>query len=148
MKILVLSDSHHSNINLGKISYDIAIHCGDYGNSYDYLVNNNIHFVRGNCDFKGEKEKELIINNKKIYFTHGHMYNVKMTYNIIIYKASSLDASICLFGHTHNPDVFLIDNILFLNPGSYADGFYAIIEDDSVSIFLNNKIYKKINYKW
>ncbi|MBQ3254094.1 MAG: metallophosphoesterase family protein, partial [Acholeplasmatales bacterium] len=84
----------------------------------------------------------------KIYFTHGHMYNVKMTYNTIIYKASSLDASICLFGHTHNPDVFLIDNILFLNPGSYADGFYAIIEDDSVSIFLYNKIYKKINYKW
>ena len=148
MRILVLSDNHYINLNFDYSKYDYVIHCGDYGNEYANLTNNKAYFVKGNCDIRGTKEKNFTIDNKVIYITHGDLYNVKNNLNTIIYKAMSLGANVCCFGHTHIPNVFVIDNILYLNPGSYKDGYYAEITDENVVIYCNNKEYKNIEYRW
>ena len=118
MKILILSDSHSKTINdINFKNYDFIFHLGDYGYSKEILdSNSNCLYVAGNCDFIGQKDIIKDVNNIRFFLTHGDKYNVKYQYNSLIYKALSLDANICLFGHTHHADYFLRDNIIFINP--------------------------------
>ncbi|MBQ9124357.1 MAG: YfcE family phosphodiesterase [Acholeplasmatales bacterium] len=148
MRILALSDSHFDKIKLDLNKYDYIIHCGDYGLSKKDLINNNVYFVKGNCDFSGEKELEVKINNKIIFITHGDKYNVKSTYNNLIYKALSINANICFFGHTHRPDMFVLDDIIYINPGAYLDGFYVVIDEEYIYFYKDKEIYKKFEFKW
>ncbi len=148
MKILVLSDSHRRKLDLNINDYDLIIHCGDYGESYKYLINNNIFFVKGNCDLLGDKEKIITFNNKRILITHGDLYNVKYNLLAITYKALSSDCNICFYGHTHIQNYFFSDSILYLNPGSYQNNEYVIINNDKVSFYSNNKILKSFYYNW
>jgi len=150
MKILVLSDSHRRYIDdIDFSKYDYVFHCGDYGVSRDVLENNqNLYYVAGNCDFGNNKEVLVNILNKKIYMTHGDLYHVKYHFNSLIYKAIENEANICLFGHTHEQKIFVRDNILFINPGAYQDGFYAEIEDDGIYFYYNSSLRKKFDYKW
>lgn len=145
MKILVLSDSHLHSVKLDLNDYDYVIHCGD-GNRI--TKSDNVFCVRGNCDFRGEKEKIVEIKNKKILITHGDLYNVKYGYTRLSYKALESEVDICLFGHTHIADVFEFQEILFINPGAYQDGYYVIIEDNKINFYYNNECYKEFNYKW
>lgn len=140
MKALVFSDSH-GKIKLMKDIIemekpDIIIHLGD--NTYDVsdLANDiEVLSVRGNCDvhdFETPLELTKIINGKKIFMTHGHMYGVKMSQNNIYYRGLELDVDIILFGHTHIPVNDEEDGIKILNPGSierprFTKRSYAII---------------------
>lgn len=148
MKILVLSDSHRKKLDLNINDYDLIIHCGDYGESYDYLINNNISFVRGNCDLLGDKEKIISFKSKRILITHGDLYNVKYNLLSITYKALSCECNICFYGHTHIQNYFFSDSILYLNPGSFQNDEYVIINDNEILFYSNNKIIKSINYDW
>ena len=65
MKILVLSDSHYEDMKINT-AYDCIIHCGDYGKSQKLLDSLNAFYVRGNCDFGGQKEIIKTINNKNM----------------------------------------------------------------------------------
>ena len=119
MKIVVASDSHGRTDYLKKVinkeQADYYLHCGD---SCD--VSEEIYpfiSVRGNCDFY-IKERELLlkIGEYKIFMTHGHLY-----YGLsLLYKAKEIGADIVLTGHTHRRDIEIIDDILFINPGSIA----------------------------
>ena len=146
MKILILSDNHYKDLDI-KNKYDYIIHAGDYGNMYEYLINNNILFVSGNCDYLGERERIININNKKIFLTHGDKYRVKETMNSLYYKALSLKCDIVIFGHTHIPFCTLNDNILFINPGAYKEGYYVIIKDDKISFYRYDNKLNEINYR-
>ncbi|MGM9969040.1 MAG: YfcE family phosphodiesterase [Anaeroplasma sp.] len=148
MKILVLSDIHSAKMDLNLSKYDRVFICGDYGKNYNLFDNKNIHIVKGNCDLKGSEELIINFNSKKIFLTHGNNYNVKYSYNSLIYKTLSIGANICLFGHTHKSDIFIEDNVLFLNPGSYLEGYYCEIEDDIITIYCRGNIYKRIDYRW
>ena len=53
-----------------------------------------------------------------------------------------------IFGHTHIPNMVVHDNITLINPGAFKDGYYAVIEDDYVTFYLNNTIYKKFKTSW
>lgn len=77
--------------------------------------------VRGNCDSEVDQmvlnfpimsDYHLIIwNNKKIFITHGHIYN----------KDNPLPlekGDILLYGHFHIPMIIEENNNFFLNPGS------------------------------
>lgn len=77
--------------------------------------------VRGNCDSEVDQmmlnfpimsDYHLIIwNNKKIFITHGHIYN----------KDNPLPlekGDILLYGHFHIPMIIEENNHFFLNPGS------------------------------
>lgn len=145
MRILVLSDSHLHSVKLDLDSYDYVIHCGD-GNRM--LKADNIYSVRGNCDFRGDKELIITINNKKLLITHGDLYNVKYGYTRISYRALEADVDVCLFGHTHVADVFEFEKMVFVNPGAYQDGYYVIITDDKINFYYNDNCYKEFDYKW
>ncbi|MCM1130906.1 MAG: metallophosphoesterase [Roseburia sp.] len=147
MKILVLSDSHHTPLeSLDYKKYDVVIHCGDYGNCLTSLTKNQVFFVRGNCDFFGEDYLFFSLYGKKIFVTHGHRENVKYGLNRLIYKSLEMGANITLFGHTHQQICFQEEGILFLNPGSYPSGYIEINEEE-IKLHQNGKL-KRIKHRW
>ena len=112
--------------------------------------------VRGNCDSEVDQmmlnfpimsDYHLLFwNNKKIFITHGHIYN----------KDNPLpleDGDILLYGHFHIPMIFENEGKLFLNPGSitlpkensphsygsFEDGYF-IIKDIDENIILQKDL--------
>ena len=147
MKILILSDNHMRDIKLKFNKYDYVIHCGDYGNCYD-MLNNFTLVVRGNCDYEGPKEIITNINNKEVLITHGDMFNVKYHYNSLIYRAIEKKINVVFFGHTHRQDMFVEDNIIFINPGSYQNGDYVEIDDEHIYFYRDDSLFKRYDYRW
>ena len=78
-----------------------------------------LYAVAGNCDH-GSGPDTLAFNfaSKKIIITHGHRHNVKYDYLRISLWAEENEADVCLFGHTHVPEVFYSGRSLMMNPGS------------------------------
>ncbi len=75
--------------------------------------------VCGNCDpYVGYAETEVLeIDKFKIGLTHGIVYPKGDTQQLY-YKAKELDVDILVSGHTHQPLIEQIDDVLLLNPGS------------------------------
>lgn len=150
MLIGVVSDTHCINkyiqLSVEKIkNVDILIHLGDNSSDIEQfkkVFNGEIYVVDGNCDYRGEYPKELIIdvNGKKIFLTHGDLYGVKSGLNNIFYKGKELGADIVLYGHSHIECIERVEDILIMNPGStsipkgkgHSIGFIEI--DDSGNI--------------
>lgn len=129
LRLLIISDSHgrvkpvERAINEAKA--DAIIFLGDgirpvmglQSIYYDKVF----YFVKGNCDFISCKATELLeANGKKVFFTHGHLYNVKTTYEKIEIAAKQNKADIALFGHTHIPYQQYNNGLHLLNPGSLS----------------------------
>lgn len=146
MKIGVVSDSHGDVYAVRRAlklidDADIVIHLGDYCRDAERVsreLNRDIIYVKGNCDFTPgvDCDKMIAPENKKIFITHGHNYNVKWDYDDLYFKAVEVEADIVLFGHTHFPEIFERDGILFINPGSLSRPrgpveTYAVIRIDS-----------------
>lgn len=144
-KILVTTDSH------GKISdiygiienakFDSIINLGDYCEEAEELsfafIEIPFYAVKGNCDFYNVKYREieiLDIENKKIMITHGHLFGVKNSMEILEREAENLGVDIVLFGHTHIPYLNRKNGILYCNPGALKDGKYAILSIDKEKI--------------
>lgn len=88
--------------------------------------------VRGNCDFDSllPWEEELSVEGKKIFFTHGYTYQVKMTLYNLECAARDRKADIALYGHTHQAEIEYRDGLYLMNPGSLhgSYGTYGIID--------------------
>lgn len=120
-----MSDTHGDAEVIKKVKerhldVDAIIHCGDSELPYDHTFLENTKRVRGNCDhddrFPNEEVFEL--DNLTVFVTHGHLLNVKSTIMNLLYRAKELQADAVFFGHSHVLGVELVDNILFVNPGS------------------------------
>ena len=108
---------------------DMIIHAGDHWADARELENVfkdiPIKYVKGNCDFSLAPIEELIeIEDKKIFVTHGHMYDVKLEpekYDTIKKRGLTL-------GYTHIPYNMNLGNITLFNPGSvkYTRNFGVI----------------------
>lgn len=132
MKILVLSDSHRVKhkmlevIDNLKDKIEAIIHLGDVLDDVEYIKENfpllKIYYVAGNCDYGAmEQSQKLIeIGGKKIFITHGHIYNVKASLTRIAYAAEEKNADICLYGHTHFPIITKYGDMFIMNPGSIS----------------------------
>lgn len=121
----------------------MIIHAGDHWSDARELENIYkdipIKYVRGNCDFALAPVEELVeVGNKKIFVTHGHMYDVKLEagrYNRIKNRGIELGVDAIVFGHTHIPYCENSGDILMLNPGSvkYTRNYGIIeIENDKI----------------
>lgn len=133
MKILVLSDTHRDLRNALKVlekiedSITAVLFCGDHISDMRKIAEQykEIMFfgVIGNCDHvsSGSTDKTVVLADKNIFLTHGHLYNVKGTIQNLCYKAMELSADIVVYGHTHSPYLLKQDNILYLNPGSITE---------------------------
>jgi putative phosphoesterase len=151
MKIAVISDTHRHIYSLNQVTKliqdtDMAIHLGDNVEDVESIKSNykgKIINVRGNCDFSSFIPVERLeeVENKKIFITHGHRYDVKHSLLKLKYRAKELGADIVLFGHTHISAEIYEDGIWFINPGSAAlpkDSYQSIaiieISDNKVSV--------------
>lgn len=131
MRILLFSDSHGYTHNMIKVinrikDVDMIIHLGDFikdalklREQYNKIP---IEFVPGNNDWTKEymSEKVLELEGKRIFITHGHLYNVKYDYQRIILRGKDLKADAVFFGHTHIAEEIFADSMLVLNPGSIS----------------------------
>jgi uncharacterized protein len=125
-KLLIISDSHGLTNELIEIknrhqnTVDAMVHCGDSELPYDAHEISDFIRVKGNCDFDSNYLDEITeeVKGNKIYATHGHLYNVKMSLMAIQYKAEEVQAKIACFGHSHVAGSFQENNIVFINPGS------------------------------
>ena len=141
-KIILLGDLYtHSNTNymdtvniLNKYSDKILCTQGNCDNDVDILVSN----------FKFEKYIILTINNKKFFFTHGHLYDV---YSI------PKDIDIFMYGHLHTHFINNINNILTINTGSLSlprnntHHSYVVIDDYRITIKdIDNNIIDSVEY--
>jgi uncharacterized protein len=141
-RILIVSDSHGSAELLDGIvkqhgeGMDLMIHCGDSELAEDDPAMGNFKSVKGNCDFLCNFPDEELheLDGVKIFVTHGHLYSVKSTLVNLFYKAKELKADIVCFGHSHLLGVEMVEDILFINPGSIRlprgrkEMTYAILE--------------------
>ncbi|KKB35120.1 metallophosphoesterase [Bacillus thermotolerans] len=160
MKALIVSDSHSETDILEDLKgryadeADVLIHCGDSELSDDHPAINGYLVVRGNCDAEDEFPYDVIegVGGRRIFITHGHRYNVKMTLMNLSYKAEEYGADFVFFGHSHIPGAEKIGETIFLNPGSIAvprgsdKKTYALIEDNKreVSIRFFDDSHKEL----
>lgn len=127
MRILVASDAHGRALPVEKaienLKPDKLIYLGDGADRIEELsyIYDDIDFyiVGGNCDFGDRKlADELVVCKKKIFFTHGHMYDVSFGLDKLLAASKARGADIVLYGHTHVAYEQYIDGIYVLNPGS------------------------------
>lgn len=159
MKYLIASDFHGDNDSFDMFKDIISLEqpnaiylLGDLINSYDYIYFNNtfsnvfvpIIVVAGNCDdeytlsklnvgYKGIYTYELI-NNRALFFTHGHIYND-------FEKPLGMGNKDILFmGHKHIPSIQNKKTGIFVCVGSMSrprggsKQSYCLFEDNVIKI--------------
>ena len=144
MTILVLSESHSSLRFMRQcadtIRPDVLVHLGDYFDDAVVLKEEYpqilVYQVPGNCDrYRCPPGlPEILVENicgVRVYMTHGHRHQVKMSIGLLLKDARAAKADIVLYGHTHAADCHREDDGLWvMNPGScgYYGGSAGIIE--------------------
>jgi len=134
-----MSDSHGSKKNMldaiERESPDVILFLGDCTRDCSDIEalhpEITLRRVNGNCDqgYPGLDMDEFILEGKKIFMTHGHLFSVKLGKMRILKAAATRGADILLFGHTHIPYCKEKDGLIAINPGSIGlDKFYAVLE--------------------
>lgn len=152
MRILVVSDSHGDGSVIDSAialsgNTDMIVHCGDGAMEASLLrsryPDKMVVSVCGNCDFGSVVPSvELFsVEGKKLFVTHGHLYNVKSGLYTLACAAREAGADIVLFGHTHIPFESYEDGLYMLNPGSIrgCDGTYGFVDITDKGIVTNIK---------
>ena len=141
MRIIVFSDSHRDierclDVINRIVGIDMIIHAGDHAADAEKISHLfpdiPVHFVSGNCDFS-DAPKELVftVPGKKIFLTHGHLYNVKndLGFSSLLKHTQTLGCDCAVFGHTHEGFCDVKNGITLLNPGSIRYGrTFGVIE--------------------
>lgn len=150
-RILVLADSHGNCSDLGKIiqtefPLDYLIFCGDGLRDMEKVsipTHTRIVSVSGNMDSGGGLRENKIafeyISDKKIMITHGDMFQVQLSLDLLRSIGQKESADIVLFGHTHNPFLEEERPALF-NPGAADRGCYGIITIDKTIRFEHRRL--------
>lgn len=143
MNYLVVSDNHGDRDVLvdlvdsyrGKV--DRMFHCGDSELEPNDVLWNDLIVVKGNCDYDPEFPNTIVekAGTDTIFMTHGHLANVRSGLTSLALQGEKANATIVLFGHTHEIGCEVRANTLYLNPGSISQPrgpiqlkSYAIIE--------------------
>lgn len=135
MNILVVSDSHGNTellkdiISRNRAWCDLVIHLGDNMLDINEVIrdfSNIAHLgVLGNCDFasmysNAKTEGSFTAEKRRIFYTHGHKYNVNHGLDLLAFTAKFNKADIALYGHTHVAFCEEINGVLVVNPGSIS----------------------------
>lgn len=138
MKILICSDSHGQRYNIkdafDKERPDAVFFLGDGLRDMDvfaHLPTVAVVCVKGNCDmycgYEEDEERLINLENKKLLLTHGHNSGVKQGLWKLDLLAREKGAEIILYGHTHQVSRQMIDDRLYICPGSIRQGSYVIL---------------------
>lgn len=141
MKILVMSDTHGDTFVIDQVIkhvglVDAVFHCGDSELNSQHISLQSAFVVRGNCDLDSLLPIEVFteVNGVKIFMTHGHLLQVNSTMVPLSYRSQEVGADVILFGHTHLLGAEIVNQSLFINPGSLSlprgrnEKSYTIIE--------------------
>ena len=144
-KIIVISDTHGNQNAVDKIKSlllenDLVVHLGDGAGDMRAFMREQpekVYLCAGNCDFFSPypTEGEIEIERVKIFYCHGHKYQVKSTLAYLAQEAKARGAQIALYGHTHRPLVTTLDGITLINPGSMR---YPVFEGGSYCYLVIN----------
>ena len=144
MKILIMSDSHGRIEKAEDIvsaeKPDMLLHLGDHTRDFELLTEGRPglegYAVKGNCDLRSDAPELLALNadGMKLMLTHGHRQGVKEDLQRLYYTALEKGADTVLFGHTHAQLLLKRDGVTLLNPGSAAEGRYAVIENGKAEL--------------
>jgi len=150
MKILVLSDSHASlrfmRQCVRQVRPNAIVHLGDYYDDGQVIQEENPHLlfwqVPGNCDkyrcpLSAAEILAVTVCGVKVYMTHGHRHNVKLTQTALLVDARKAGAQIALFGHTHCAECRQeADGLWVMNPGTCGafGGSAGLIETEKEQI--------------
>ena len=107
--------------------------------SYDWLksLSNDFHSVKGDFDEGDMTEKKVVtIGEFKIGMIHGHQVIPWGNHDALSSIQRELDCDILLSGHTHEVNVKVVDNKLYINPGSISGAFSNTVSDPSPSFVL------------
>lgn len=150
MRILVVSDTHRDEYALRKALLEqpraeIVIHLGDgeeeAGRMKASFPDKMFLQVRGNCDWGSTLPPEGLrtVDGKTIFYTHGHLYNVKYGLYEITSAAREKKADILLFGHTHEAAANYENGLYLMNPGSLngSCGTYGILDLTPAGVAMN-----------
>lgn len=127
MKLCILSDSHGNGDLVEKVLVqerpDMALFLGDGIRDIIFAaekLGTPYFALTGNCDLSASAphERLLVLENKRIFMTHGHLYHVKEGMSRLRERAEENQADIALYGHTHTTYAELYDGRLYLCPGS------------------------------
>lgn len=161
MKFFVISDTHGRLEKVYKVyeklnNIDMIIHLGDYSRDAETIEETlgvDVIYVRGNMDgaFGEDSRKILETEYGKILLAHGHVDNVKNSYQNILYKAEELGCKAAFFGHTHQPFYGEFNGIHLLNPGSLplprggSKSSYAIVNTTEAELRASIILYDIID---
>lgn len=114
-KWIIVSDNHTESGVLYQIyemhpDADVYLHLGDSEFAYDDTELSLFNRVKGNCDFYPEFENEAVAkyNDVKAFYTHGHLYQVNRTRDLLAEKGLELG---CLL---HFMDIHMWQNMSIL----------------------------------
>ncbi len=138
MRIIVMSDSHGAFYSVKQIfednpGADLFIHLGDGARDFEeagwLFPQTSRKAVRGNCDYAYDLELPLDglleLDGKRIYYTHGHQYQVKHGLEQMERAGRERNADVVLYGHTHTALAEYRDGLWLVNPGSVTDSSYS-----------------------
>jgi putative phosphoesterase len=143
MRIAVLADTHVNKLEYlpKKIidalsTVDLIIHAGDFTDVQ--LLNelkqlNEVKAVHGNMDSRELKSvlpiKEIVeTKDKRIGITHGSGAPWRIEERVRkVFESDRID--IIVYGHSHQPQNKVINDVLFFNPGKAADSFGILTID-------------------
>lgn len=144
MRIVILSDSHKNIANVRKIvekheqDADLFLFLGDGERDFEDVMALRpalrCDHVCGNCDFYSFANTYNLIKaeGRRVFYTHGHLYNVKFSMSELVHAAQGLGADIILYGHTHIAKNEYVDEMYLVNPGSCSgmggNVSYAVID--------------------
>lgn len=150
MRVLVLSDTHRDRYALREAllrqpKAEVLIHLGDGAEEAQELCaglpGKAFYQVRGNCDWGSllPAVGELCLEGRHIFYTHGHLYEVKYGLSNLVAAAEGRGAQIALFGHTHQAMTEYRGGLYLMNPGSLSgpSGTYGIIDLTPAGIVTN-----------
>lgn len=124
---VALSDSHGNRRIFEKIDgilkeCDYIFHMGDVIEDAIWLQNRygkKVYYVAGNCDGDTSGDERIVeIEGVRVLMTHGHTLRVKSTLDELYLEALEKNATVCLYGHTHEKRVEDFGNAKLINPGS------------------------------
>ena len=127
----VISDTHGNREAMKKAlaaqtGMEYVFHLGDYVRDAKWIEGKTrarVVYVKGNCDVgeSANEFEEIVLMGQKIVLTHGHLLQVKYSYDRALYYAQEHGAKAILFGHTHHPYCEYVDGIWMVNPGSAGE---------------------------
>lgn len=146
-KIILLGDLYyHGPRNNLPLEYNPMEVCKLLNSLKDKII-----AVKGNCDaevdemisdFSFNQDINILINNKKIMFTHGHKYNIDNYPD---------DIDVLIYGHFHTGFIKEKEGKLFINSGSLSLpknntlNSYLIIDNNVIYLKdINNNIIQKV----